>query len=141
MKVIRLRGGDEELAEQVLQRFFLEDLRDNHIHNFLISDHNYLLVAVWEGVPVGVLLGYRLERPETQRPKLFVYEMEVLAAQRGRGIGKVLINSFQDIARQVNATEIFLMTNQSNIPAMRLYESTGGVQEGDDNVLFVYDNF
>jgi len=31
------------------------------------------------------------------------------------------------------------MTNASNTAAMNLYSSTGGIEEGDDNVLFVYE--
>jgi len=140
MDIKRLQPGDEAIAEQVMETFFLEPEHEYTTH-FLENPLNYLLMAIWEGIPVGVLLGYQLQRPETARPKFFVYEMEVLDAQRGRGIGKALINAFKDICQEHNGTEIFLVTNRSNIPAMRLYESTGATPEGEDNVLFVYDNF
>ena len=123
MEIRRLGPGDETFAAEIIEEFFLEPHHE-HIDTFLCNRLNYLLVAIWEDIPVGVLLGYELQRPESRRPKFFVYEMEVLDAQRGRGIG----------------TEIFLLTNRSNIPAMRLYKSTGGIQEGEDNVLFVYRN-
>jgi ribosomal protein S18 acetylase RimI-like enzyme len=140
MDIKRLQPGDEKIAEQVMEVFFLESQHD-HTTAFLSNPLNYLLIAVWEDIPVGVLLGYQLQRPETPRPMFFVYEMEVLEAQRGRGIGRELIKAFKDICKENNGTEIFLVTHRSNIPAMRLYEATGGTPEGEDNVLFVYDNF
>lgn len=140
IEVKRLQAGDEALAAEVLQTFFLEPHHD-YVDTFLQNPLNYLLVAYWEKVAVGVLLGYELQRPETPQPKFFAYEMEVLDAQRGRGIGKTLINVFKQFCKDRNASELFLVTNRSNIPAMRLYASTGGVQEGEDNVLFVYDSF
>lgn len=141
MKVKRLQPGEEDLVADVMQTFFLENNHGEYTASFLRNPLNYLLVAVWDGIFVGVLIGYELQRPETPHPKFFVYEMEVLEAQRGRGIGKALINHFKEICKERNGSEIFLMTNRSNIAAMRLYMSTGGVQEGEDNVLFVYDNF
>lgn len=138
--VKRLQVGDEVIAAEVLQTFFLEPQHD-HMEIFLANSLNYLLVAYWETLAVGVLLGYELQRPETPQPKFFAYEMEVLEAQRGRGIGKAIINEFKRYCKEHNASEMFLVTNRSNIPAMRLYSSTGGIQEGEDNVLFVYDEF
>ncbi len=140
IEVKRLHIGDEALAANVLEIFFLESHHD-YVETFLANPLNYLLIAYWENIVVGVLLGYELQRPETPQPKFFVYEMEVLEAQRGRGIGKALINQFKRYCKDRNASELFLITNRSNIPAMRLYSSTGGVQEGEDNVLFVYENF
>ncbi|MFW5709121.1 MAG: GNAT family N-acetyltransferase [Chloroflexota bacterium] len=141
MEVKRLHQGDEELTAEILETFFLETHHGDYTSTFLANPLNYLLVAIWENIPVGVLLGYELQRPETPRPMFFLYEMEVLEAQRGRGIGKALIDGFKELCRARQGREIFLVTHRSNIPAMRLYSSTGGVQEGEDNVLFVYENF
>lgn len=141
MKVERLQISDKDLAAEVMQLFFLEPDHGDYTQTYLANDLNYFLVAIWEGKPIGVLIGYELQRPETHQSKFFVYDMEVLEAQRGRGIGKALIEAFKDYCKQKNGSEIFLMTNRSNVAAMRLYTSTGGVQEGEDNVLFVYDNF
>lgn len=33
---------------------------------------------------------------------------------------------------------MFVLTNASNAPAMRLYETTGGQREAEDDVVFVY---
>lgn len=141
LDIKRLHPGDEDFATRVMQEFFFEPEHGTYTTTFLENPLNYLLVAIWDEYPVGVLIGYELQRPESPHPKFFLYEMEVIEAQRGRGIGKALIEAFKHFCIERNGQEIFLMTHRSNKPAMSLYESTGAVQEGEDNVLFVYDNF
>lgn len=138
MDIKRLKQGDEQEASEVMEIFFPGEDEDKNITAYLSNSQNYLLVAYWHGTAVGLLIGYELQRPETKRPLLFLYEMEVLETQRRLGIGRELVEHFKGIATRLNASEVFLMTNTSNVPATRLYHSTGGIEDGDDNQLFVY---
>jgi len=138
MEIKRLTSGDEKLAAEAMEIFFPGEDEDKNVQAFLNNPQNYLLVAYWQGTAVGLLLGYTLERPETKRPMFFLYEMEVLETQRRIGIGRGLVEAFKTIAKELNASELFLMTNTTNIPAIRLYKSTGGIEEGDEAQMFVY---
>jgi len=138
MEIKRLSAGDETLVAEAMEIFFPGEDEDKNIDSFLDNPQNYILVAYWHGTAVGLLLGYTLERPETKRPMLFLYEMEVLETQRRLGIGRALVEAFKGIAKKLNASELFLMTNTSNVPAVRLYKSTGGIEDEDDSLMFVY---
>lgn len=136
----RLGKGDEDKAVEVMETFFIESDESMPSTVFLENAVNYLLVAYLEDKPVGMLLGYELQRPETKRHMFFAYEMEVIETQRRSGIGRALIDHFKEICKDCNGTEVFLLTNRSNVPAMNLFRSAGGKQEGNDNVLFVFTN-
>jgi RimJ/RimL family protein N-acetyltransferase len=56
--------------------------------------------------------------------------MGVLAAYRGKGIGRNLLRSAISAARDVGITRIELEVFASNTVARRLYESAGFVEEG-----------
>ena len=55
--------------------------------------------------------------------------MGVLAAYRGRGIGKQLLSATIAKARANGVTRIVLEARADNLPAIRLYERTGFVHE------------
>lgn len=139
-EIKRLVQGDEDKALEVMETFFIEADESIPSSVFLKNTINYLLVAYLTDKPVGMLLGYELQRPETQRHMFFVYEMEVVETQRRSGIGRALIDYFKDICKERHGTEVFLLTNRSNEPAMNLFKSAGGKPEGNDNVLFVFTN-
>lgn len=66
------------------------------------------------------------------------YELAKMAVQKeyqGKGVGKLLIRRCIDFAKQKEAKEIFLITNDSLKPALNLYLSCGFVvsQQNDDN--------
>ena len=66
------------------------------------------------------------------------YELAKMAVQKeyqGKGVGKLLIRRCIDFAKQNEAKEIFLITNDSLKPALNLYLSCGFVvsQQNDDN--------
>ena len=139
MEIKRLDATDKDEAVQVIELFFPGDDADKNVERFLENTENYLLVAYWQGTAVGILLGYELQRPDTHSPLFFLYEMEVLETQRRLGIGRELTEAFKHICIARGGSQLFLMTNASNTAAMNLYRSTGGIEEGDDNVLFVYE--
>jgi ribosomal protein S18 acetylase RimI-like enzyme len=67
-----------------------------------------------------------------------LYEIGVHKEFRQRGIGKALINEVKRWAKQVEADEVWVLTNQSNAAAVALYRSMGGETESEtpDEVIF-----
>ncbi len=57
---------------------------------------------------------------------LCIYEIDVDAAYRRRGIGAGLLRELERIARERGIEEAFVLTDEDNTAAMRLYESVGG---------------
>jgi ribosomal protein S18 acetylase RimI-like enzyme len=116
-----LRAGDEAIVEQLATR---------EPRTALLQDpRTIFLVAFAGGSPVGFVLAYELPRRHGHEVTLCVYEIEVSAACRRRGIGSQLLRELEAIARQRGIAEGFVLTDADNVAAMRLYESVGGRAE------------
>jgi ribosomal protein S18 acetylase RimI-like enzyme len=61
----------------------------------------------------------------TGRPEAHLQELYVAPAQRGRGIGKALLEATMAAAREAGATGIDLNTGETDTVARALYESRG----------------
>lgn len=60
---------------------------------------------------------------------------EVVEVKYGTG----LISFARDYAKTIDCYEMFLITNRSNISACKCYEKAGGINDADDEVVYVYD--
>jgi len=105
---------------------------------FVENKNNYLLIAENEGIPYGFLTAYTLPRLDELNPEIFLYEIEVNVNYQRQGVGTLLIQKLLEIAKEIKAKEIFVLTNANNMAAMKLYQSTGGIRENSDDVMFVY---
>ncbi len=70
------------------------------------------------------------------RRALFVYEIDVDEAHRRRVVGTSFMRELAAAARDRSISSGFALTNASNEPAMRFYESLGGERQSDDDVLW-----
>ncbi len=132
MIVRRLGPGDEEVVER---------LATGEPRTALLADERTIFLVAFDGErAAGFVFGYELPRRHGNPSTLFVYEVEVAAACRGQGVATRLFGELARIARARGIREGFVLTNASNEPAMRLYESIGGVRPSDDDVMwdFVY---
>jgi ribosomal protein S18 acetylase RimI-like enzyme len=69
---------------------------------------------------------------------VFLYEIAVAPEYQRRGVATALIQGLERICRDEGMAEMFVFTNRSNTAAMRLYASTGGHTEADDEQMFVW---
>jgi GNAT superfamily N-acetyltransferase len=134
----RLGPEDSAQAEIAVRAFKGSSRAATSLEAFLRNSANYLLVAEHEGEPVGILLAYRLERADREANQMFVYEVGVAPAWRGRRLATALIEEIKDLARVEGMFEVFVLTSRSNAAARKLYARTGAVVEDDSAILFVY---
>jgi GNAT superfamily N-acetyltransferase len=134
----RLGPGDARRAGRAVRAFKSTSRAARSLETFLRNPANYLLVAEHEGEPVGFLVAYRLERADREASQMFVYEVGVATAWRGRRLATALIETIKDLARADGMFEVFVLTSRSHAAARRLYARTGGVVEDDAAILFVY---
>lgn len=138
MEIRQLLESDIGKACSVIESFHFTKPSEQYVGDFL-SDRGNLLVAAFNGEqPVGFALAYILHRIDRKDAMMFLYEIGVLAEYRQRGIGKSLINELKRICREKDLVEMFVLSNESNRPAMKLYESTGAERENIDDILMVY---
>jgi ribosomal protein S18 acetylase RimI-like enzyme len=55
----------------------------------------------------------------------YLAELYVVPAQRGRGLGRALMNAAMDLARETGADYMDLGTSEADVAARALYESLG----------------
>jgi aminoglycoside 3-N-acetyltransferase I len=139
IRVERIKTGDER---RVLEAAYLFDRAPEPASTraYLADDRNYLLLAYVgdDGPAAGFVRGTALGRPDGPERQLFLYEIAVAPEYQRRGVGTALIQELERICRDEGMAEMFVFTNCSNTAAMRLYASTGGHTEADDEQMFVW---
>jgi aminoglycoside 6'-N-acetyltransferase I len=143
-EVRRLQAGNEHLALQVVRELMPEDERDGrepsleHLQRFLSQDTNYQIVARDGNRPVGFLTAYRMPSLCCDATMVYIFEIEVASTYRRQGMGKQMVNLLKRLCREDGVEDMWVGTENDNIAAKRLYESTGGVCSYPDNCEFVY---
>lgn len=140
LSIARLTIDEWEKARDSITLFWDTVPSQETIVKFLSNSQNILLSAELDNAPVGQLIGYILDRWDKNEPMLFLYSVDVAEPYQRRGIGKALIEAVRKLGRTEGCSEAFVFANESNLPAMQLYKSTGGKRSNpDDVVMFEYD--
>jgi GNAT superfamily N-acetyltransferase len=103
------------------------------------ADRTLVLVAVEDGRVLGTATLELDERIEQEDPPLASHEVEVRMvgvdpAERGRGIGRRLMEASIEEARALGKTELQLHTTSRMRVAQRMYESMG-FERGPDRAI------
>jgi len=122
VKIRRLGPGEEGVVDQLATR-----RRPGRARELLADDRTLFFVAFDTDEPVAFVLAYELIRRHGDDSIIFVYEVDVEEPYRGRGIATALMRELEQEARARDIREGFVLTDRDNEPAMRLYESVGGV--------------
>ena len=124
VRVFRAGPSDLPLARRGIADVHGRRLEtDDATAAFLSDDTCYLHLAVAGDEVVGSLNGYRLTHPHTRRPQFLLYEIDVAAPWRRRGIGASLVRAFIEEARIQDAFGFWVVTDRANTAAMALYRS------------------
>jgi GNAT superfamily N-acetyltransferase len=105
---------------------------------FLADKDNALFLAYWNNEISGFLTAHRLQRFDERKAEILLYEIGVNEEFRKKGIGKALIEAVKAWGREVQADEVWVLTNRSNQAAMALYKSAGGLEASPDDMMFVF---
>lgn len=108
------------------QESYQTAIPSNEYLNKLLGREDFIpLVAVADGIVVGGLAAYVLQKFEQERSEIYIYDLAVLESYRRKGIATGLINKLREIAREVRAYVIFVQADTGDDPAIKLYESLG----------------
>jgi GNAT superfamily N-acetyltransferase len=87
---------------------------------------------------VGFASAVHYVHPDKPSPELWINEVGVASTHRGRGLGKVILQTLFDHARALGCVEAWVLTDRGNQGAMRLYGSRGGIETPTDQVMFTF---
>ena len=78
-----------------------------------------------DGNPAGFAISIEGFSTFACRPLLNIHDVFVLPAYRGRGLSRLLLEKTEEIARRLGCCKLTLEVLENNIPAIRLYETSG----------------
>ena len=94
--------------------------------HFIEKVQNICLLAIVDDDPVGYLAGYVRDASDLRLVKTAELEsMFIHNAYRNQGVGKALVHSFSQWARENGAVSITVTAYSANEPAVKFYKSLG----------------
>ena len=102
---------------------------DDYLRDLLGREHVVALVALTGGDVVGGLVAYVLDKFESARREVYIYDLAVAEPYRRQGIATALIERLRGIAATLQAWVIFVQADYGDDPAIALYEKLGVREE------------
>jgi ribosomal protein S18 acetylase RimI-like enzyme len=127
MEIRRAEPGDEERVKAA-ERLFDDPVDLEATRRFLADEANHLLIAYVDGEPAGFVTGTELTHPDKPVPELFLNELAVEEAHRGRGIGTALVTALWELAQSRGCRGMWVLTDDDNEAALTVYQRAGGTR-------------
>ena len=107
-------------------------------HEFLADPRHHLAVAIDDGQVIGFASGVHYVHPD-KPPELWINEVGVADSHQQRGVGRAVMRALLDHARSLGCSEAWVLTDESNTPAKKLYASCGGTAANVPSVMFTFE--
>lgn len=125
---------------RALNELFDEGMRwdSDQGRRFLADPDNLLVVGRHQGVIVGFLTAYRLQRLDDRVAEVLLYEVGVDEAHRRYGVARAMIELMLTWAASTGASESWVLTEDDNAAALALYAATGAERDDPGTVMLTY---
>ncbi|MBI4750579.1 MAG: GNAT family N-acetyltransferase [Acidobacteria bacterium] len=131
-----LSENEESILNHIAPNVFDYPLDVERTREFLKDPRHHLVVAIDQAQVVGFISAVHYVHPDKPNPELWINEVGVAPTHHGQGIGKAMMKSLLNLARELNCSEAWVLTERTNLPAMKLYASTGGQEAPINAVMF-----
>ena len=137
LEVRILQAGDASVLERVADDVFDGPVDPHWSAEFLADPRHHLAVAIDSGVVVGMASGVHYLHPD-KPPQLFINEVGVASSHQGRGIGRRVLDALLERGRTLGCSEAWVLTDESNSIARKLYASAGGEIDSDPAIMYTF---
>lgn len=124
-----------------LMKDFVDDENTNYneeqLNIFLNEVNSYGFIAKNESKIIGFAYGYVLCRPDGKRD-FYLHAIDISPKFQGNGYGTQLMSFIKNYIKEMQCRKMFLITNKSNVSACKCYEKAGGINNADDEIVYVY---
>jgi aminoglycoside 6'-N-acetyltransferase I len=128
--IIKVLGrGDDPVLHRVAPGAFDNPIDPELTENFLKSPASHRR-RYRPRLVVGFASGVHYVHPD-KPPQLWINEVAVAPAHRRRGLATAVLRALLAVGQQYNCTEAWVLTDRTNVAAMALYASLGGIQGAD----------
>ena len=135
MKVKRLSLDTVKYVKQ-LKELSLNRVLGERLDTFVRNPNNLAFFIVDEEEVIGFAWGYILERFDAGN-MMYVHSVDVKEGHRNQGIGTILIKAFLAHARKNGFRNTFLITDDSNESANKLFKHFSHQIETEKN-LYIF---
>jgi aminoglycoside 6'-N-acetyltransferase I len=132
IEIKMLQPGDDCVLAKVAPEVFDNPIDPRLAREFLEDPRHHIAVAIEDGVVIGFASAVHYIHPD-KPAELWINEVAVSPAQRGRGIGKAVLKTLFQAGKAHKCTSGWVLTHRTNIAAMALYSSVGGTEGADDS--------
>ncbi len=122
-----LTDADANVLANVAPGVFDAEVDSRWAAEFLGDERHHLVVALDDACVVGMASAMHYVHPD-KRPELWVNEVGVAESHQGQGIGRKLLEAIFARGRALGCSEAWVLTDESNTAARKLYARTGGVE-------------
>jgi ribosomal protein S18 acetylase RimI-like enzyme len=137
LDIRHLGPDDETVLRRVAVGVFDHDVDPALVAEFLKDSRHHLVVAIEDGTVVGFASGVHYVHPD-KPAELWINEVGVAPSHQRQGLGKRLLQALFGRGRELGCRDAWVLTSPANGPAVRLYESVGGVDMADPPVMFTF---
>jgi ribosomal protein S18 acetylase RimI-like enzyme len=133
-----LSASGQAVLDHVAPGVFDDGLDAKATAAFLGDPRHHLVAAIDNGQVVGFTSAVHYVHPDKPHPEMWINEVGVAPSHRRRGVAKAILSIVLDLARSLNCSEVWVLTDRENAPAVRLYVAAGAKQGANDAVCFTF---
>jgi ribosomal protein S18 acetylase RimI-like enzyme len=133
-----LNHNDVDILRNIDPDVFDDAIDLQRAEEFLADPRHHLAVAIDNNQVVGFVSAVHYVHPDKPRPEMWINEVGVAETHRRQGLGKRLMNTVFDVARELGCVEAWVLTDRENTAAMNLYSAVGNAETPSDHVMFSF---
>lgn len=132
-----LASHEAHLLADVDENVFDDVIDPSWCAEFFSDARHHLAVAFDGARVIGIASGVHYLHPD-KPPEMFVNEAGVADAYQNQGIGRRLLGALLDHAATLGCESAWVLTDESNAAARRMYAAAGGVELRDRPVMIEF---
>jgi ribosomal protein S18 acetylase RimI-like enzyme len=132
-----LDAGNQAVLANVAPGVFDNAIDPRLASEFLSDPRHHLAVAIDQGQVIGFASGVHYVHPD-KPAELWINEVGVAPDHQGRGVGKAVVRALLEHGKRLGCQQAWVLTDNANAAAMRLYASVGGKAEPVPSVMFTF---
>jgi GNAT superfamily N-acetyltransferase len=132
-----LTASDRAVLDNVAADVFDKAIDPRLAAEFLGDPRHHLAVALDGGQVIGFASGVHYVHPD-KPAELWINEVGVAESHQQRGVGRGLMRALLEHAQRLGCAEAWVLADETNAPARKLYASCGGAVSAVPPVMFTF---